>query len=123
MDKDGIFEIDTDAVGPDGQLTSVGLYRKANAAFEAKRYTEAQSHLESLLSHEPDRADVHLLLARSYYHSAQLNRAENLLRIIVERWPDDAYAHFVLSRTLQRAGRADEGRRHLLLAEAMGYQP
>lgn len=102
--------------------SSSELYDKATFAFEAKRYTDAQAHLEELIALEPDRADVHLLLARSYFHSAQLGRAENALTSIVERWPDDAYAHFVLSRTLQRQGRAEEGRRHLLLAEAMGYE-
>lgn len=95
-------------------------YDRATFAFETKDYRQAAQLLEPLAQDAPHHAEVQVLLARSYYHSAQLGRAETLLRVIVERWPDDAYAHLVLARTLQRAGRAEEGRVHLLLAEAMG---
>jgi predicted Zn-dependent protease len=95
-------------------------YDRATLAFETKDYRQAAQLLEPLARELPHHAEVQLLLARAYYHSAQLGRAETLLRVIVERWPDDAYAHLVLARTLQRAGRAEEGRTHLMLAEAMG---
>lgn len=95
-------------------------YDRATFAFEAKDYTRAAGLLEPLVQAEPHQAGIQVLLARCYFHSAQLGRAETLLRSIVERWPDEAYAHLVLARTLQRAGRAEEGRVHLMLAEAMG---
>lgn len=95
-------------------------YDQATFAFDAKDYARAALLLEPLVEQGPGQHEVQILLARSYYHSAQLRRAEAVLRVVVERWPDDAYAHLVLARTLQRAGRAQEGRVHLLLAEAMG---
>lgn len=95
-------------------------YDRAIFLFETKDYAGAAKILRDLVEEEPDQQELRLLLARSYYHSAQLGRAEQELKVIVERWPSDAYAHLVLARTLQRAGRAEEGSRHLALAEAMG---
>ena len=64
--------------------------------------------------------DLRLLLARAYFHSAQLGRAETTLRRIVEESPTDAYAHLLLGRTLQRAGRHAEAAQPLALAEILG---
>jgi hypothetical protein len=64
--------------------------------------------------------DLRMLLARAYFHSAQLGRAESTLRRIVEESPADAYAHLLLGRTLQRAGRHSEAAQPLALAEILG---
>jgi predicted Zn-dependent protease len=98
------------------------IYDRATFLFEAKRYAEAADLFAQLAEAEPNYHEVQLYLARAYYYSAQLGRAEQTLRAIVERWPSDAYAYFVLARTLQRAGRAEEGRRYLLIAQAMGME-
>lgn len=95
-------------------------YRQAVDLFVAKQFADAVPLFAQLAQADPDNQDVRMYLARSYYHSAQLGRAEESLREIIERWPTDAYAHLVLARTLQRAGRAEEGRQYLLIAEAMG---
>ncbi len=105
---------------PRDPADSSATYDRATFLFEIKDYGAAAPLFADLVEAEPDRADVHLWLARSYYHSAQLGRAEQVLRPMIERWPSDAYAHLLLARTLQRMGRAEEGRPHLLLAEAMG---
>jgi Flp pilus assembly protein TadD len=64
--------------------------------------------------------DLRLLLARAYFHSAQLGRAEAVLNRITAESPTDGYAHLLLGRTLQRAGRHDEAARPLALAEILG---
>ncbi|GAA2164060.1 tetratricopeptide repeat protein [Humibacillus xanthopallidus] len=64
--------------------------------------------------------DLRLLLARAYFHSAQLGRAEATLNRITAESPTDGYAHLLLGRTLQRAGRHDEAARPLALAEILG---
>ena len=64
--------------------------------------------------------DLRLLLARAYFKSAQLGRAETALARVIEEAPTDAYAHLLLGRTLQRAGRHDEAARPLALAEIFG---
>ena len=64
--------------------------------------------------------DLRLLLARAYFQSAQLGRAEATLIQVIEQSPTDSYAHLLLGRTLQRAGRHAEAARPLALAEALG---
>lgn len=104
----------------DEHLDDHARYDRATFAFETKDYRRAAELLEPLAQAEPGNSAVALLLARSYYHAARLGPAEQVARHIVERWPSEAYAHLLLARTLQRAGRAEEGARHLKIAEAMG---
>lgn len=59
-------------------------------------------------------------LARAYFGSAQLGRAESVLRELVDESPDDGYLHLLLGRTLQRQRRHEEARRHLTLASILG---
>jgi predicted Zn-dependent protease len=94
-------------------------YRRAELYFEAGDPTGAARLLEPIVAAEPDNASVRQLLARAYFHSAQLGRAEEQLRALVDRDPSDHYAHHVLGRTLERLGRAAEALRHLRLAVAM----
>ncbi|WP_435200993.1 tetratricopeptide repeat protein [Janibacter sp. GS2] len=114
-------------------------YERAKHAFDDARYTDAAHELEELFtdltaaraaqqeSHASPvdpvghgTAEAHLLLARAYFHSAQLSRAEAAAREVLAEAPDDSYAHLLLGRTLQRAGRADEARGPLRLAELLG---
>lgn len=67
--------------------------------------------------------DLRLLLARSYFGSAQLGRAEAVLRGLVDDAPDDGYVQLLLGRTLQRQSRHDDARHHLALAEVLGDHP
>lgn len=110
------------ALPEEDQLDDHARYDRATFAFETKDYVGAATLLEPLVAAAPGNADITLLLARSYYHAARLGRAEEVLTGMVERWPTDAYAHLLLARTLQRAGRAEEGSRHLKIAEAMGLE-
>jgi thioredoxin-like negative regulator of GroEL len=94
-------------------------YRRATMFFEAGDPIGAARLLEPIVAAEPDHADVRLLLARAYFHSAQLSLAEQQLRILVERDPSDHYARFVLGRTLERQSRHSEALPHLRMASAM----
>ncbi len=94
-------------------------YRRANFVFEAGDPLGAARMLEPIVEAEPHNAAVRQLLARAYFNSAQLNRAEAQLRTLVELDPSDHYAHHVLGRTLERAGRFREALPHLRLAAAM----
>jgi len=99
----------------------------AQSLFEHRDYAAAARALADLVDEAAaDRdevlhgtTDLRLLLARAYYHSAQLGRAEQTLRTVVEEAPTDGYAHLLLGRTLQRAGRHDEAQRSLALAEVL----
>ncbi|MFC1412520.1 tetratricopeptide repeat protein [Streptacidiphilus sp. N1-12] len=93
-------------------------WRRAGMFFEAKDYAEAARILEPVVAEVPEQLDARMLLARSYYHSAQLWRAEEQLRAVIERDPVEHYAHLMLGRTLQRQGRKEEAATWLRLAEA-----
>jgi predicted Zn-dependent protease len=87
--------------------------------FESGDPLGAARLLEPIVEAEPQNAAVRQLLARAYFQSAQLNRAEDQLRVLVDRDPSDHYAHHVLGRTLERAGRFSDALPHLRLAAAM----
>ena len=96
-----------------------GLADRRDHAAAAKAYAE--------LVEDAAREDVghgttalRTALARAYFGSAQLGRAEVVLRELVDESPDDGYLHLLLGRTLQRQRRHDDARRHLALAAVLG---
>lgn len=104
-------------------------FRLAEHLFGMRDYRTAARVLEPLVAEaNSDPALRHglgsarLLLARAYYHSARLGRAEATLRVLVDEDPNDAYAVLLLGRTLERASRTEEARGMLARAEAMGLR-
>ncbi len=97
--------------------THAERWERAGMFFDAKDYTAAARVLGSLVEEVPEQTAPRLLLARAYYHSAQLRRAEAELRIIVDRDPVEHYAQLMLGRTLQRQG---AGRRGAAASAARG---
>ncbi|MET7377948.1 tetratricopeptide repeat protein [Streptomyces sp. NPDC005526] len=101
-----------------GHGTPAERWERAQLFYAARDYAAAARVLGGLVEEVPEQTGPRLLLARSYYHSAQLRRAEHELRLIVERDPVEHYARLMLGRTLQRQGRHDEARTHLRVAAA-----
>src|SRR4051794_24032026 len=87
-----------------------GLFDRGEYREAALALAELVEEVEGASSGEPGSADddgvlhgtadLRLLLARAYFHSAQLGRAEMTLHRIVAESPTDAYAHLLLGRTL-----------------------
>ena len=103
----------------DGAAGSVAeRWERALLLFESRDYTAAAGLLVDVVAEVPDQTGPRLLLARAYYHSAQLRRAEEQLREVIGRDPVEHYAHLMLGRTLERQGRHDEAAKWLRLAEA-----
>ena len=100
---------------------------RAQRLFEERAYREAAVLLAELISEAGDvgheLTDARLLLARAYFHSAQLRRAEEALLRVLELDPSDHYARLMLGRTLQRQGRLNEARTQLRLAATMHPDP
>ncbi|MFE7132108.1 tetratricopeptide repeat protein [Streptomyces sp. NPDC057638] len=99
--------------------TPAERWDRAQLFFDAKEYLTAARILRGLVAEEPEQLAPRLLLARTYYHSAQLTRAETELRAILERHPVEHYALLMLGRTLERQGRAQDAAPYLRLAAAM----
>ncbi|MFJ7301339.1 tetratricopeptide repeat protein [Streptomyces sp. NPDC099088] len=99
--------------------TAAERWERAQLFFDAKDYAAAARVLDGLVEETPEQVGPRLLLARSYYHSAQLRRAETELRALVEIDPVEHYARLMLGRTLERQGRHAEAASHLRIASAL----
>ena len=103
-------------------------WARAHGLFEAGEFDAAAAILAELASEITDAASatgtdtvaVRLLLARAYYHSAQLHRAEAQARAVLAADPANAYAYLLLGRTLERQSRHAEAGGPLRMAAAMG---
>ena len=97
---------------------------RAQALFEQRAYREAAVLLTELIDDSADvgheLTDVRLLLARSLFHSAQLDGTIRVATELLEHDPNEPYAHLLVGRALQRKGRRDEAQPHLRLAELLG---
>lgn len=94
-------------------------YARGKEFFEARDFITAARWFAEVVEDAPENLGARMLLARSYYHSAALGKAEEQLRIILEQNPAEAYAHLMLGRTLQRLSREDEATKHMRLSAAM----
>ncbi|MBE1583316.1 tetratricopeptide repeat protein [Nonomuraea angiospora] len=94
-------------------------YRRGRRFFDSQDYIGAARILAPVVAAAPDNLAARLLLARAYYHSAQLGRAEAELRLVLERDPAEGYACLLLGRTLQRRNRPKDAEPYLRMHAAM----
>jgi predicted Zn-dependent protease len=95
-------------------------YLRADLFLAMGQPIEAAKVLEAVLAAEPDNQAALELMARSYFGSAQLSRAEKALTQLVELAPANAWARRALARTLERQSRATEAAVHHRVADALG---
>jgi len=98
-------------------------YERAQVYFEMNDFAQAAQLLEPFAAEQPHSVSVRLLLARAYYHSAQLRKAEAEFRAVTELDPVEDYAWFALGRTLERLSRRDEAGTCFRVAAAMRPSP
>ncbi|HEX5118410.1 MAG TPA: DsbA family protein [Pseudonocardiaceae bacterium] len=94
-------------------------FRRAEDLVAARNPLGAVALLEPMA----DQPAVRPLLARAYFASAQLGRAQHLLERLTDERPTDDYAHFLLGRTLERRHRYREALTHMKLAGALDNHP
>ncbi|WP_226347167.1 tetratricopeptide repeat protein [Agilicoccus flavus] len=99
-------------------------YTYATRLFDERRHAAAARELEGVVAAAdgPGVGDAPLLLARAYYHSAQLARAEAAATALVDRDPTDGHAMLLLARTLQRQGRPERAEPWHRRAQALGVE-
>jgi predicted Zn-dependent protease len=102
------------------RMSAATRFAMAHGLFDTRDFAAAAALLAELATEVPDDLAVRMLLARAYYHSAQLGRAETEVRAVLAADPANAYAHLLLGRTLQRMSRHAEATAPLRLAAAMG---
>jgi Flp pilus assembly protein TadD len=114
------------ALAVDGRMTQpfqIDLhseYLRADLFLAIGQPTEAARILARVVEAEPSNEAALELLARSYFGSAQLGRAEEALIRLVELAPAHGWARRALARTLERQSRRDEAAVHHRLADALG---
>ena len=95
-------------------------YLRADLFLSLGQPTEAARILVPVVEAEPGNEAALELLARSYFASAQLTRAEEALGRLVELAPANAWARRALARTLERQSRRGEAAVHHRVADALG---
>jgi len=95
-------------------------YLRADLFLAMGQPIEAARVLETVVAGEPDNQAALELLARSYFASAQLGRAEETLTRLVAVAPANGWARRALARTLERQSRADDAAVHHRVADALG---
>ena len=105
------------------QRSPYDSYRLAEELFEQRDYYTAATVLTELIEEQvaaegdgPALNSARELLARSYYHSAQVAKAVEAARVLLARDPGNDYAARLLARSLQRQPGKDDAAR----AEAAG---
>jgi tetratricopeptide (TPR) repeat protein len=107
------------AAAEDGAEPDIAeAWQRALLLFEDRDYVAAVKLLVPVVGAMPRQVAPRLLLARAYYHSAQLRRAEEQLRTVIELDPVEHYAYLMLGRTLERQARHAEAAPWLRAASA-----
>jgi Flp pilus assembly protein TadD len=95
-------------------------YLRADLFFALGQPTEAARILAPVVAAEPENEAAVELLARAYFGSAQLGRAEEALTRLVALAPTNGWARRALARTLERQSRRQEAVAHHRVADALG---
>jgi Flp pilus assembly protein TadD len=95
-------------------------YLRADLFLAMGQPADAARILADLVAAEPANEAALELLARSYFGSAQLARAEETLHRLVEIAPANGWARRALARTLERQSRAADAVVHHRVADALG---
>ena len=106
-----------DALTPDQVYEE---FRAAQVAYELGHPRDAARLVEPVVAAVPGSTQALELLGRALFASAQLDRAEQVLRELVDRRPDDPWGWFALARTLERQSRPDEAVELRRVADALG---
>ena len=97
-------------------------YLRADLFVAMGQPTEAARILERVVAAEPENEAAVELLARSYFGSAQLAKAEDVLTRLVDLAPANGWARRALARTLERQSRHAEATAHHRMADALGAE-
>ena len=99
--------------------TAAERWARAQLFFDAKEYAHGRPHPgRAGRARRPSSSAPRLLLARAYYHSAQLSPRRAELRAILERWPGGGLRAADARPHPGAPGPAAEAATHLRMAAA-----
>jgi tetratricopeptide (TPR) repeat protein len=88
-----------------------------------QKWDDAIAALQRSIWVSPFYSAPYILLGRAYTKQGQPGTAEAMLRRAIEYDPNNKQAHYLLGQVLQQAGRAEEARKELELAERLQGAP
>jgi Flp pilus assembly protein TadD len=95
-------------------------YLRADLFLATGQPASAARVLERVVVAEPTNEAALELLARSYFGSAQLGKAEEALARLVDLAPANGWARRALARTLERLSQKERAAVHHRMADALG---
>jgi tetratricopeptide (TPR) repeat protein len=87
------------------------------------KWDEAKAALQRSIWVSPFYSAPYILLGRVYTKTAEPAAAEAMLRRAIEYDPNNKQAHYLLGQVLQQAGRIEEARKELEIAERLQGAP
>ena len=109
--------------GAMSEMTTYERYRLGQAYVDAGDPLAAARVLEPAVEAEATSAALWLALARAYFASSRLRRAESAFGRVVELDPTDDHARFGLGRALERQSRHAEALAQYRIAFALSPEP
>jgi tetratricopeptide (TPR) repeat protein len=102
---------------------AMALYRLGEALSRQNRWDDAVGALQKSIWLQPYFSGPYIVLGRAYMKKGQPATAEGMLRRAIQYDPNNKAAHYLLGQLLQQAGREDEARRELEIAERLQGEP
>jgi tetratricopeptide (TPR) repeat protein len=102
---------------------AMALYRLGEALSRQNRWDDAVAALQKSIWLQPYFSGPYIVLGRAYMKKGQPATAEGMLRRALQYDPNNKSAHYLLGQLLQQAGREDEARRELEIAERLQGEP
>jgi cytochrome c-type biogenesis protein CcmH/NrfG len=98
---------------------AMSFYRLGDAYTRQLKWDDALAALQKSVWINPYFSGPYILLGKTYMKKGDLAAAEGMLRQAIGYDPNNKTAHYLLGQLLQQAGRTEEARRELDIAERL----
>ena len=98
---------------------AMSFYRLGDAYTRQLKWDDALAALQKSVWINPYFSGPYILLGKTYTRKGDLAAAEGMLRQAIGYDPNNKAAHYLLGQLLQQAGRTEEARRELEIAEKL----
>lgn len=98
------------------------LLKRGEELLKTKNPAQAAVVLERARLREPHRTSIREALGRAYFNSGRYGKAAAEFRVVIDLYPTNGYAHFCLGKCAEKLGDLLTRKRHLRLAQALGYE-